>query len=184
MLQGLAPRRSFLCLLSICRQLSFFADDFLAAFGTRLLRAVRFVSPPSGVGGSVSFGQRYIQGRSCNSSFPFVSVSILLFCGDNSLAANAANKRCCRQLPRWRAFRVASTRRLELASRNQHVNCGRQFPCWSFPVWGSGVCRLLPEVVISTEDQDNFVKNLTTIRGEERLALCVKAPAAFLYGPL
>ena len=44
--------------------------------------------------------------------------------------------------------------------------------------------RLLPEVVISTEDQDNFVKNLITVRGEERLAFAVKAPAAFVYGTL
>ena len=44
--------------------------------------------------------------------------------------------------------------------------------------------RLAPEVVISTEDQDNFVKNLITIRGEERLAFAVKAPGAFVYGSL
>ena len=44
--------------------------------------------------------------------------------------------------------------------------------------------RMAPEVVISTEDQDNFVKNLITIRGEERLAFATKVPAAFVYGSL
>jgi HK97 family phage major capsid protein len=37
-------------------------------------------------------------------------------------------------------------------------------------------------VEISTEDQDNFVRNLVTLRGEERLALCVYRPEAFIYG--
>jgi HK97 family phage major capsid protein len=42
--------------------------------------------------------------------------------------------------------------------------------------------RMDPAVIVSTEDQDNLVKNLVTILVEERLAFGVKAPAAFVYG--
>lgn len=38
-------------------------------------------------------------------------------------------------------------------------------------------------VEVSTEDGDNFTKNMVTIRVEERLALCVYRPESFVYGP-
>jgi HK97 family phage major capsid protein len=44
--------------------------------------------------------------------------------------------------------------------------------------------RMAIEVLISTEDADNFQRNLISIRGEERLALAVYRPSAFIYGAL
>ncbi|SHF05085.1 phage major capsid protein, HK97 family [Kaistia soli DSM 19436] len=42
--------------------------------------------------------------------------------------------------------------------------------------------RMDTEVLISSEDRDNFVKNMLTVRGEKRLALAVKRPAALVTG--
>lgn len=43
--------------------------------------------------------------------------------------------------------------------------------------------RLKPEVLISSENADDFEKNLLTMRCEERLGLAVKRPAALIKGP-
>lgn len=38
------------------------------------------------------------------------------------------------------------------------------------------------EVLISSEDRDNFIKNMLTVRAEKRLAMAVKRPLALTYG--
>lgn len=42
--------------------------------------------------------------------------------------------------------------------------------------------RMAPEVLIASENSDDFEKNLYTMRCEERLALAVKKPGALIYG--
>lgn len=42
--------------------------------------------------------------------------------------------------------------------------------------------RMDPEVIASSEDRDNFVKNMITVRAEERLALAIKRSAALITG--
>ena len=44
--------------------------------------------------------------------------------------------------------------------------------------------RWLSRVEVATENEDDFVKNLVTILAEERLALAVYRPEAFVYGDL
>jgi HK97 family phage major capsid protein len=42
--------------------------------------------------------------------------------------------------------------------------------------------RMGIEVLLSSENADDFEKNLLTMRAEQRLALAVKRPASFISG--
>lgn len=44
--------------------------------------------------------------------------------------------------------------------------------------------RLGIEVIASSEDRDNFIRNMITLRAEARMAFTVMRPAAFVYGDL
>lgn len=57
-----------------------------------------------------------------------------------------------------------------------------KFLVGNFQIGATLYDRMGVEVLISTENADDFEKNLATMRCEERLALAVKRPAAFIYG--
>lgn len=57
-----------------------------------------------------------------------------------------------------------------------------KFLVGNFQIGATLYDRMGVEVLISTENVDDFEKNLATMRCEERLALAVKRPAAFVYG--
>ena len=58
------------------------------------------------------------------------------------------------------------------------------FLCGAFRFGSQIFDRQQTNVQISTENSDNFIRNLCTIRGEERIAFAVKRPSAFVYGNL
>lgn len=57
-----------------------------------------------------------------------------------------------------------------------------QFLVGSFLMAATVFDREDASIMLSTEDQDNFVRNLVTILAEERIALAVSRPAAFVHG--
>lgn len=56
------------------------------------------------------------------------------------------------------------------------------FLCGAFRLAATLFDREDATITVSTEDQDNFVRNLVTILAEERLALAVSRPLAFVHG--
>jgi HK97 family phage major capsid protein len=52
----------------------------------------------------------------------------------------------------------------------------------NFAIGATVYDRMGVEVLISTENVDDFEKNLATMRAEERIALAVKRPASFIVG--
>lgn len=57
-----------------------------------------------------------------------------------------------------------------------------QFLVGAFQMAATVFDREDASVLVSTEDQDNFVRNMVTILAEERLALAVSRPQAFVHG--
>jgi HK97 family phage major capsid protein len=57
-----------------------------------------------------------------------------------------------------------------------------QFLVGAFRLAATLFDREQASVAVSTEDRDNFIKNMVTILCEERIALAVSRPAAFVHG--
>lgn len=57
-----------------------------------------------------------------------------------------------------------------------------KFLVGSFRMGATLYDRMGVEVLISTENADDFEKNLATMRAEERIAIAVKRPGSFIYG--
>lgn len=57
-----------------------------------------------------------------------------------------------------------------------------KFLVGAFAVAAQVYDRMGTEVLISSEDRDNFVKNMLTVRAEKRLALAVKRSEALVFG--
>lgn len=58
----------------------------------------------------------------------------------------------------------------------------RKFLTGAFQLGAQVFDRWLARVEVATENEDDFIKNLITVLGEERLALAVYRPEAFIYG--
>jgi HK97 family phage major capsid protein len=63
------------------------------------------------------------------------------------------------------------------------LNAG-EFLVGTFATGASLHDRMQANVLISTEDRDNFIKNMVTLLGEERCALAVRRPGCFVTGNL
>ena len=59
-----------------------------------------------------------------------------------------------------------------------------KFLCGAFQQGAQVFDRWQARVEVATENEDDFVKNLVTILAEERLALAVYRPEAFIYGDI
>jgi HK97 family phage major capsid protein len=57
-----------------------------------------------------------------------------------------------------------------------------KFLCGAFRDGAQVFDRETVNVLISSENEDNFVRNLLTILAESRLAFIVRRPQAFVYG--